>query len=209
MLGRLLEIGGDLHVLAAPQRADFIHAGDLFGEAHAAGAVNAAGHDRLDQRAHVFLGHRALVFVIARRAAAIGDRLVLQIALTALVADRAIERVVDQQEFHHAFARGLDHFAVGADFLPVGSRQRAARLRLGRSGLHLDQAHAAIAGDRQPLVIAEARDFLARKLARLKDGCAFGDLEFLSVYGDLGHYDLTNLSRSLVSQIAMNTLSGT
>jgi hypothetical protein len=34
-------------------------------------------------------------------AAAVGERLVLQVALAALVADRAIERVVDEQELHH------------------------------------------------------------------------------------------------------------
>ncbi len=95
--------------------------------------------------------------------------------------------MVDQQEFHHAFARGLDHFAVGADFLPVGSRQRTARLRLGRSGLHFDQAHAAVAGDGQTVVIAEARDFLAGLLAGLQDRHTGVDLVFRAVDGDLWH----------------------
>jgi hypothetical protein len=44
-------------------------------------------------------------------AAAIGDGLVLEVAFAALVADRAIERMVDQQEFHHALAR-LAHAGV-------------------------------------------------------------------------------------------------
>src|SRR3546814_8024803 len=48
--------------------------------ADAACALDAAGHNRLDDRTHIFLGDRALILVIARRAAAIGDRLVLQIA---------------------------------------------------------------------------------------------------------------------------------
>src|SRR3546814_7062567 len=77
-------------------------------------------------------------------AAAIGHRLILQIALAALIADRAIERMVDQQEFHHAFARGLDHRRGGEDFLIVGGGQRATRLRLGRPRLHLAEAHPAI-----------------------------------------------------------------
>ena len=38
-------------------------------------------------------------------AAAVGHRLVLQRALAALVADRAVERVVDQQELHDALLR--------------------------------------------------------------------------------------------------------
>ena len=45
------------------------------------------------------------------------------------------------------------------------------RLRHAR---HLDQAHAAIAGDRQPLVIAEARDLDAGQLARLQQRDAAG-----------------------------------
>ena len=127
------------------------------------------------------------MLVIARAAAAIGDRLILQIALAALIADRAIERVVDEQELHHPFAGLLDHRAVGTDFLTIGGGQRAACLRLGRPGLHFDQTHAAIARDAEPLVIAEARDFLARQLARLQHSRARRDFDFLTVYGDLRH----------------------
>ena len=68
----------------------------------------------------------------------------------------------------------------------VGGGQRARRLRLGRPRLHLDQAHAAIAGDRQPLMIAEARDFLAGSLARLEHGGAGGDFDFDPVDVSLG-----------------------
>ena len=39
----------------------------------------------------------------------------------------------------------------------------------------------------QPLVIAEARDFLPRKLARLQHGRALRDLELDAVDGDLRH----------------------
>ncbi len=52
---------------------------------------------------------RALVLVIAAAVEAIAHRLILQIALAALVADRAIERMVDQQELHHALARLMHH----------------------------------------------------------------------------------------------------
>jgi hypothetical protein len=39
----------------------------------------------------------------------------------------------------------------------------------------------------QPLVIAEARDFLARQLARLQHGRALRDFDFEAVYGDFRH----------------------
>src|SRR3546814_11878322 len=80
----MFQIGGDLHILAAIDRADIFHTRDFLGKADAACALDAAGHHRLDDRTHIFLGDRALILVIARRAAAICDRLVLQIALAAL-----------------------------------------------------------------------------------------------------------------------------
>ncbi len=183
----MFEIGGDLHVLAAPDGADILHAGDLLHEADATRAVDAAGHEGLDDRTHIFLGDSALVLVVALVAAAIGDRLVLKIAFAALVADRAIERMVDQQEFHHPLARLADARRGGEDLLTVGGGQRAARLRLWRPGLHLDQAHPAIAGDGEPLVIAEARDLDPRQLARLQHGRALRDLELDAVDLDQGH----------------------
>ena len=187
MFDRLLEVGGDLAVLAAVQHAERGDARDFLREADAARALDAAGHGRLDDRAHILVVDGALVLVEAGERAAIGHRLVLKVAFAALVADRAVERVVDEQELHHPFARLLHHRRVGADRLAVGGRQRAARLRLGRPRRDLDQAHAAVAGDRQPLVIAEARDLLARKLARLQHGRALRDFDLDAVDGDLRH----------------------
>ena len=184
---RPLEVRADLAVFASVKHADLRHARNFRREADAARALDAAGHRGLDDRTHIFVVDRALVLLETREAAAIGHRLVLEIAFAALVADRAIERVVDEQELHHPFARLLHHRRVGADVLAVGGRQRAARLGLGRPGRDFDQAHPAIAGDRQPLVIAEARDLLARKLARLKHGRALRDLDLDAVDGDLRH----------------------
>src|SRR3546814_19697995 len=60
-------------------------------------------------------------------------------------------------------------------------------LRLGRPRLHLDEAHPAIARDRQPLVIAETRDLLAGKLERLQHGGASGHLALDAINFELGH----------------------
>ena len=70
--------------------------------------------------------------------------------------------MVDQQEFHHAVARLAHHRRVGMHHHAVGHRHGAGGDRLRRRLLDLDQAHAAIAGDRQALVVAEARDFDAQ-----------------------------------------------
>ena len=94
--------------------------------------------------------------------------------------------MVDQQELHHALARLLHRRRVGLDHHAVAHRHRAGGDRLRRL-LHLDQAHAAIAGDRQALVIAEARDFGAGQLAGLQHRDARRDLDLLAVDGQLGH----------------------
>src|SRR3546814_14341259 len=65
---RLLQIGGDLHVLAAADGAEFRHAGDFLGKTDAARAMEAARHYRLDQRTHLIFLERALVLVVARPA---------------------------------------------------------------------------------------------------------------------------------------------
>ncbi len=177
---RLFEIGRDLHVLAAADGPEIRHARDLGREADAAGAVNAAGHDRLDQWPHILLFDRALVLGIAAGSLAEIERLVLQIAFAALIADRAIERMVDEQEFHHPFARLLDERGVGLDHHPVADRHRAGCDRLRRF-FHFDEAHAAIAGDRKPFVIAEARNFGAGLLAGLQHRDTGLDLDLFTV----------------------------
>src|SRR5690606_38079386 len=83
-----LEVGGDLHVLAAADGAELLDARHLGHETDAARAVDAARHRRLDQRAEILLLDGTLVFCEARAARAVGDGLVLQVTFTALIADR-------------------------------------------------------------------------------------------------------------------------
>ena len=49
--------------------------------------------------------HDALALVVARDVAPEAHRQVLQLALAALIADRAVERVVDEQELHRRALR--------------------------------------------------------------------------------------------------------
>ena len=123
---RLLEIGGDLHVLAAADGAELRHARHLGREADAARALDAAVHRRLDQRAEILVLDGALVLLEAAGVDAVGHRLVLQVALAALVADRAVERVIDEQELHHPFARLLHHRRLGVDDRRLAVRARPA-----------------------------------------------------------------------------------
>ena len=183
---RLFDIGADLHMLTAPGGAELGRAGDLVGEPDAAGAVDAPCHEGLDQRPEILLLDRPLVLLEAAAVEAVGHGLVLQIALAALVADRAIQRVVDQQKLHDALARLVHHLGIGADHHALAAGHGAGCDRLGRA-LHLDQAHAAIGRNRQALVIAESRDLDAELLTGLQHRRARLDLDFHPVDGQFRH----------------------
>ena len=197
----VLQIGGDLHVLAAADGAKLLDARDLGHEADAARAMDAAGHVGADQRPEIFVLDGTLVVGEAAGVEAIGHGLILQIAFAALVADRAIERVIDQQELEHALTRLLHRRRVGDD-----GRRRAVAAgpeivdahgagghRLRHAG-DLDQAHAAIAGDRQALVIAETRDLDAGEPAGLDQGDAVRHLVLFAVDDELRHACLPSFS---------------
>ena len=101
VIDALLDERADLGHLAAADRAELLEALDLLREAHAARAVNAARHVGGHERTEVLVLHHALALVVARDVAAEAHREILQLALAALVADRAVERMIDQQELHH------------------------------------------------------------------------------------------------------------
>ncbi len=194
---RGFEIGRDFHILATAGRAHFGGAGNFGGEANAARALDAAVHRGLDQRTQIFVFDGALVLGETAGVDTIAHRLVLQIALAALIADRAIQRMVDQQKFHHAFACLLDHRRAGRDFrrltlgtgTAIANAPGAACDRL-RAALHLDQAHPAIAGDRQPLMVAKPRNFGARRFARLQQRVFRGNIDLFAIDDEFGHCDL-------------------
>src|SRR5579862_5775183 len=127
---RLADESVDLHILAAPDAAEISDARDIADESNAAGAMDTAIHAGRDQRAEILIFDRALVLLIAAAIEAIGHRLVLQIAFATLIADRAIERMVDEQELHHALARLASFLALREDDHPVSDRLRAGSDRL-------------------------------------------------------------------------------
>ena len=74
---------------------------------------------------------------------------------------------------------------------------------------HFDQAHAAIAGDRQPLVEAEARNFRARRLARLQQRVFRRNVDLFAVDDELGHAACPSMApqRAVFHSCAAGTLS--
>ena len=172
--------------LATPGEVDLCFARHLGREAGAACALDAAlaveEHEVTD-------GDRllevALLLNEAGLARPVGQRLVLQRALATLVAHRAVERVVGQQELQHPvlglldpLVGGVDHHAV-VDLHEAGGRQRGAA-----RPLHVDQAHAAHADGVHARVVAEARDVGAGPFGRGDEQLALGRRHRAAVEGE-------------------------
>ena len=181
---RVFAEGRDLRVRAAVPRDQLSVLRDVAREPRAAVAEDATLAVERDQRRHRDrLVERHLRERHPRRARAVPEGEVLQRALAALVADRAVERVVDEDELECPFlalcrarrrgGRAHDH--------PVLRAERAARLEL-RQPLDLDEAHAAGADRRsEPRLVAEHRDLDARGGRRLDEPQAARNLDLAVV----------------------------
>ena len=151
-------------------------------------------------------------------------RVFLQLALAGLIANRAVERVIDEQRFEHRLAhllrRGRSRINLHAGRDRRGASDRPARcagfvrqrlahnlwraifvedrvaIRAHGGKAELDQAHAAIAGDGQFRMIAVVRDLHTGQCARLKHGCR---LEFaLPIRHQLGHLNFPTVHHDLI-----------
>ncbi len=194
--------GGDLGERAAVARHQLIVLGHVRGEPRAAVAEDAALAVERDQRRD---RDRLLEGQLGERhpggAGAVPERQVLQRALAALVADRAVEWVVDEDELERGVLslRCLGGRRRRPHHHPVLCGERAARLQL-REPLHLDQAHAAGADRRpEPRLVAEDRDLDPRGGGRLDEAGALRHLHLAAVdrQCDLGAHAITPSGRSI------------
>ena len=119
----------------------------------------------LDQGSQVQILCRPFGLTESAEIHAIGHGLILQIALSALITDWTIQRVVDEQKFHHPFAGFFHHRRIGFDNwqLPfwagaqIADLHRARGGRLRRTTHNFHQTHPAIASDGQTLMITKPR----------------------------------------------------
>ena len=174
-------------MLAPVRHAQLHDTGHFLPKTHTARAVNTAAHLlHADERAHVFNGHYALFFFVARVRTTIAYCQILQLALTALVANRAVQRVVNQQKLHHRLLR-LDGFvALGVHHHAIGHGRGAGRHGFG-GFFNVHQTHSAIGRDAQLLVVAKMRNVGARFLGRMHDHAALCDLYLFAVNIDFNH----------------------
>ncbi len=183
LVGERLHLGAVAPVGELDQRV----AGDLLGEPRAAGAQDAPLPVQVHQ---VGDGDRffemALLFHEAALARPVAHCLVLEGALPAAVAHRAVERVVDEEELEDAFlslldrgAGGVHHHALGDAGGAGGGHDRAP----GR--LQLDETHAAHSHRVHPRMPAEVGDIGAVLDGRLDDQLAGGNLDRTAIDSDV------------------------
>src|SRR5579875_527542 len=134
----------NLHLVATRDHYEAIVHRNLRTETRAALAENAALAVKQDVVADGNgLGVVALVLIEARATGAVALRKVLQIALTGLVTDGAIERVVDEQKFQRAAPRLQHLLGVGMHDHALADGRGAGGLRRLRHLLDLHEAHTA------------------------------------------------------------------
>ena len=193
----LARIHREGRVAAPVEEAQHIVVGDFLHEADAARAHDATlvvEHDPLAD-VHPFWFFDFL-FLKARLALAVFDGKFLQAALARLITNRAIERVVDQQKFHHPVAAFLDEWRRGAHAHSLAHFGRARNFRLrspgdfGPSirsqhglavGSHLrasglDETHAAISRRAEFRMVAIVRNEFSALHAGLDHARALGEL---------------------------------
>ena len=173
-------IGRDDAAGAAVLDAERPHVHALAADANAAVAENAARPVEVHHRRPLLLFAMVLQVDEFRFGCAVLEGHVLQFAFAAGIADRAVERMVRQQQLEHRLARLLDLVALGEDHHALGDGRGARRLQLGHF-LDLDQTHAARAAERQAGIVAERRHLDALALAGLDEERPRGSREFLTV----------------------------
>ena len=150
--------------------------------ADAAVAEDAAGAVEVDDGGPLLLFAVVLGLGVEAVGGAVLEGHVLQLALAASVADRAVERVVAEKELQGGLASLGDLGGLGLDDHAFGDRGGAGGLELGHL-LDADDAHAAGCLEREAGVVAEGRDLDAGGLAGVDEECAGGCGEFVAVYG--------------------------
>ena len=200
---------GERGVGAALGEAEHRIDGDLVHEADAAAAHDAALVVEPDARADIDVFRLFHLHVHEPRdAAAVLHGLFLQAAFAGLVADRAVERVVDEEKLHDALAALFDELAGGADAHVFADRIGAGDdrtrhpaddfvavfvpLRLLAGGgagwhAHLHQAHPAISGRAELRMVTVVRDDDFRLATGFDHPGAFGKLVPDAVDLDIDH----------------------
>src|SRR5580658_6112097 len=106
-------VGNDHGMHAARTDPERFHVHAFIAHAHATEAENAARSIKINQRRPLFFGIVQLFFGETAVVQAVTESHVLQLALAALIAHGAIERMIREQEFDHVLAGFVHLLGVG------------------------------------------------------------------------------------------------
>ncbi|MNH81968.1 hypothetical protein D3C73_343480 [compost metagenome] len=155
----------EVHVVVGAEHTEVGAAGVILVETHAAVASDAAVHFVRNERAQLLVLVGAFGEAIPALVVAGHHGHVLQVAVTAFFAHRAVVRVVGHQPFNNTGAERLGFFIVDGDPGVVGGRRHAghddATTGVVLVGVLLDRALAASANAAQGRVPAEIRNIEA------------------------------------------------
>jgi hypothetical protein len=175
-------------MVAAVDDSQLVGMGHFLQEAHAASAFDAplAVENNVGAK-DLPLAFMLFFFFEAAGLPVMLHIVVLEPALPGLIANGAVQRVIDEQELHDGLAHREDLGTLGQHGHALGDLRVAGNLQLGHF-FDFHEAHAAIAGNRQFRMVTVVRDRNSRFSSRLNDGFALGGADFFAVDGDLDRF---------------------
>ena len=163
--------------------------GHFVAETHTARAENAALLVQHHQRADI--DHFVLFDFGNRRAVGletIVPIIILQATFPSLIADRAVDRVIEQQELHHTLAHFFDRVGIDHDLQALGGGGAAGNLGHHTTrAFDLDQTHAAIARHTQTGMVTIMGNGDSHRGSGLDQVLSGFDFVFNCVDDDFGH----------------------
>ena len=142
---------------ASSDRGEGLDVHDLVAVADTTQTLHATVHLRFDQGAEIFLLENALGFRKPAGGRGVFMGKILEVALPALIADRAIQRVIGQDEFEHRLV-GVVNDRRGSPNSHALGRYGAARSLELRHPFDFDQAHATVRIRLEFRMVAEVRN---------------------------------------------------
>jgi hypothetical protein len=108
--------------------------------------MDASSHGGLDKRTNILVFNGTFVFSESTLFVSINSRNILKVAFSALIANRAVQRMIGKEEFHDTTSSYPGLLRLG-DNLHIGSNSSSARSNRLWDTLDLNQAHSAVTSD--------------------------------------------------------------
>src|SRR5260370_34351714 len=175
-------VSADDRIRAAIAGFDRVFAHPFVADARATLAEDAALRIVCDHRGEIFLGMVVFLFSEALFQIAPVERHLLQLALAAAIADRAVQGMIGEQELDHRTLSLLNLFALCRDYHAVGADDRAGGVQLWHL-LEAHQAHGARRLQSEVGVVTERRNVETVFAAHVNQARPFRDLELSGVDG--------------------------